>query len=254
MDNTSDTAEHEERSDGADSPDREPKGESAGEEAKEQLVSEAQVHAPAEGERSSPDYMDTRDGDRRSSSSSSSSSDEEEEEVKAEKEEVKVEEEVKAEEVVEEKAEVEPEPAVEEVEVNGEAHGGSRRSSSSSSSSASHGDPGDDPPRTREEDNAEDGMLMAYTHHDTGTEQEETVDYTLKTLESVTLDESSAAPDDPNQPDVALFVKVRQKAHISGNTFTLQFAKRPLEDILCLYCWLLIMGTPTLHSTDLKPP
>lgn len=245
MDNTSDTAEHEERSDGADSPDKEPKGESAGEEAKEQLVSEAQVHAPAEGERSSPDYMDTRDGDRHSSSSSSSSSDEEEE-VKAEKEEVKVEEEVKA--------EVEPEPAVEEVEVNGEAHGGSRRSSSSSSSSASHGDPGDDPPRTREEDNAEDGMLMAYTHHDTGTEQEETVDYTLKTLESVTLDESSAAPDDPNEPDVALFVKVRQKAHISGNTFTLRFAKRPLEDILCLYCWLLIMGTPTLHSTDLKPP
>ena len=237
MDNISDTVEHEERSDGADSPDREPKGESAGEEAKEQLVSEAQVHAPAEGERSSPDYMDTRDGDRHSSSSSSSSSDEEEEvkaekeevkveeEVKAEKEEVKVEEEVKAEEVVEEKAEVEPEPVV---EVNGEAHDGSRRSSSSSASSASAGDPGDDPPRTREEDNAEDGMLMAYTHHDTGTDQEETVDYTLKTLESVTLDESSAAPDDPSQPDVALFVKVRQKTHISDNTFTLQFAKRPL--------------------------
>ncbi|XP_030260926.1 chloride intracellular channel protein 5b isoform X1 [Sparus aurata] len=229
MDNTSDTAEHEERSDGADSPDKEPKGESAGEEAKEQLVSEAQVHAPAEGERSSPDYMDTRDGDRHSSSSSSSSSDEEEE-AKAEKEEVKVEEEVKAEEVVEEKAEVEPEPAVEEVEVNGEAHGGSRRSSSSSSSSASHGDPGDDPPRTREEDNAEDGMLMAYTHHDTGTEQEETVDYTLKTLESVTLDESSAAPDDPNEPDVALFVKAGNDGESIGNC--------PFSQRLFMILWL----------------
>lgn len=193
MDNISDTVEHEERSDGADSPDREPRGGSAGEEAKEQLVSEAQVHAPAEGERS---YMDTRD--RHSSSSSSSSSDDEEEEVKVEEEEVKAE-------------EAEPEPVeVEVVEVNGEAHDGSRRSSSSSASSASPGDPCDDPPRTREEDNAEDGMLMAYTHHDTATGQEETVDYTLKTLESVTLDESSAAPDDPNQPDVALFVKVRQ--------------------------------------------
>ncbi len=205
MDNIYDTtvdggSVHEERSDGADSPDREPKYENSGE-ATEQLYSEVQVHAYAGVERSSPDYMDTRDGNRQSSSSSSSSDDEE----------VKEEEEVKA--------EVEPEPVVEVQveEVNGEAHGGSRRSSASSASSASPGDPCDDPPRIQEEDNTEDGMLMAYTRRDTETKPEESVDYSLMTLENVNLDESSAAPADPSQPDISLFVKVRNTCRSAEN-------------------------------------
>lgn len=197
MDNISDIVDdksvHEERSDGADSPDREPEYENSGE-AKEQLYSEVLVHASAEGERSSPDYMDTRDGKERSCSSSSSSSDDEG---------------VKAEEVAERKIEVEQESVV---EVNGEAHDGSRRSSASSASSASPRDPCDDPPiqpRIHDEDNAEDGMLMAHTHPTTDIKPEEPVEYSLKTLENVTLDESSAAPADPSQPDISLYVKVR---------------------------------------------
>lgn len=198
MDNISDTVEsvHEERSDGADSPDREPKYENSGE-AKEQLYSEVQVHASAEGERSSPDYMDTRDGKERSCSSSSSSSDEEG---------------AKAEEVAERKVEVEQEPVA---EVNGDAHGGSRRSSASS---ASPRDPCDDPPiqpRIHDDDNAEDGMLMAYAHPTADIKPEEPVEYGLKTLENVTLDESSAAPADPSQPDISLYVKVRN-THCTG--------------------------------------
>lgn len=75
-----------------------------------------------------------------------------------------------------------------------EARNGSRRSSTSSDSSA-------------EEDNAEDGMLMAYSHPKVDSEPQESVDYTLKTLN--TLDETSSAPADPNQPNIALYIKVR---------------------------------------------
>ncbi|XP_070781733.1 chloride intracellular channel protein 5b isoform X1 [Enoplosus armatus] len=219
MDNIYDTVDernvHEERSDGADSPDREPKHESSG----EQLYSEVQVHASAGAERGSPDYIDTRDGDKHSSSSSSSSDDED----------VKEEKEVKAEEVAEEVAE---EKAA--VEVNGEAHDGSRRSSSASSaSSASPGDPCDDPPiqpRIQEEDNAEDGMLMAYTNPSSDTKPEESVDYSLKTLENVTLDESSAAAADPSQPDISLFVKAGNDGESIGNC--------PFSQRLFMILWL----------------
>ncbi|CAK6962687.1 chloride intracellular channel protein 5b isoform X5 [Scomber scombrus] len=238
MDNMHETVDegavHEERRDGAESPDREPTCESSG----EQLCSEVQVHASAEAAQGSPDYMDTRDEDKHSCSSSSSSDDdeakpekvaEESEEVKAEEvkteevkseevktEEVKTEEvkteEVKAEEVKTEELQREPEPVVEVQveEVNGEVHSGSRRSSASSASSASPGDPCDDPPiqpKTLEEDNADDGMLMAYTHTSTDSSPEESVEYSLDTLENVSLDESSAAPADPNQPGISLFVK-----------------------------------------------
>ena len=189
---------HEEPRNGADSPRRDTSGE-----AREQLCGEVQVHVSAGGERSSPDYMDIRDGDRRHSGSSHSSSDNDEAEA----------------EEAEKKASataMEPEPvAGAKVEqVNGEAHDGSRRSSASSASSASPGDPCDDPPlrpRTPDEDNAEDGLMMAYAHPNTDTKPEECVDYSLKTLESVTLDERSAAPADPSLPDVSLFVRVRDR-------------------------------------------
>ncbi|XP_038582596.1 chloride intracellular channel protein 5b [Micropterus salmoides] len=200
----------EERRDGADSPDREPNYEKSGE-AKEQLYSQVQVHASAEAARGLSDYMDTRDGDKQSCSSSSSSDEEE----------------VKADAVTEEKAEVKVE------EVNGKAHDGSRRSSASSVSSASHGDLCDEPPiqpRTLEEDNAEDGMLMAYTHHNIDNNPGESVDYSLKTLENVTLDESSAAPPDPSQPDISLFVKAGNDGESIGNC--------PFSQRLFMILWL----------------
>lgn len=140
MDNVYETVDersvHSSSSDRSDSPDKDPQYENTGE-AREQLYSEVDVHAAAEDELSTPDYMDIREEDKHDSSSSSSSEDEEEraEEVAEEAEEVRAE------------PEPEPEPAVEvEVEVNGEEHDGSRRSSSSSSSSSSAGDPCDDPP------------------------------------------------------------------------------------------------------------
>ncbi|XP_062293802.1 chloride intracellular channel protein 5b isoform X1 [Scomber scombrus] len=261
MDNMHETVDegavHEERRDGAESPDREPTCESSG----EQLCSEVQVHASAEAAQGSPDYMDTRDEDKHSCSSSSSSDDdeakpekvaEESEEVKAEEvkteevkseevktEEVKTEEvkteEVKAEEVKTEELQREPEPVVEVQveEVNGEVHSGSRRSSASSASSASPGDPCDDPPiqpKTLEEDNADDGMLMAYTHTSTDSSPEESVEYSLDTLENVSLDESSAAPADPNQPGISLFVKAGNDGESIGNC--------PFSQRLFMILWL----------------
>ncbi|XP_034435471.1 chloride intracellular channel protein 5b isoform X8 [Hippoglossus hippoglossus] len=218
---------HEERRDGADSPDSETKSEGSGE-AKAQLLSAVQVHAPAEGESCSSDYLEIRDGDRHSSSSSSSSDDEDEGKDMGAAE-------PKVEEVTVEPA-VEPEVAVTVVEqVNGEAHDASRRSSASSSassaSSASPGDPCEDPPiqpKTEEKDTAEDGMLMAYTHPDT--KPEESVDYSLKTLESVSLDESSAAPADPGQPDIALFVRAGNDGESIGNC--------PFSQRLFMILWL----------------
>lgn len=206
---------HEKRSDGADSPDPEPKYENSGG-AKEQLYSDVQVHVCAEEERSSPLYMDIRDGDKQSSSSSSSSDDEE----------------AKAEGV----AEVRVEPVVQVEEMNGEAHEGSRRSSASSASSASPGDPCDDPPiqpRIQEEENAENGMLMAYTHPNNDSTPEESVDYSLKTLENVTLDESSAAPADPSQPDISLFVKVRSTLRLQRTKQSPQGLTWPGQASVC---------------------
>lgn len=159
----------EEHRDGAHSPEHDPKRES---------YSEVQVHVSADApQHNSLDYMDTREDDQHSSSSSSSSGEEEREEKEAGRDE---------------------EPAVEvEVEkVNGD---GSRRSSSASSTSP--GDPCDDAPiqpRFLEEENTEDGMLMAHS-----SKPDESVDYRLATLED------DGAPADPSQPDISLYVKVR---------------------------------------------
>ncbi|XP_022626206.1 chloride intracellular channel protein 5-like [Seriola dumerili] len=224
MDNIYETIDegnlHVERRDGADSPDREPRCESSGE-AREQLYSEVHVHASAGEERGSPDYMEIRE-DRHSCSSPSSSDDDEVKEKEVEHKVAAV-------------VEPEPEPVAElKVEqVNGEAHDGSRRSSASSASSASNGDPCDDPPvqpRFLEEDNAEDGMLMAYTHFNTDPKPEESVDYSLKTLENVTLDESSAAPADPSQPEISLFVKAGSDGESIGNC--------PFSQRLFMILWL----------------
>ncbi|XP_059212900.1 chloride intracellular channel protein 5b isoform X1 [Centropristis striata] len=218
MDNNSEHegSVHEERRDGADSPDRE-----AGDEAQQQRCSEVTVHVSAEGERSSPVYMETRDEDKQDSSSSSSSSDDEE---------ANVYEVVKAEEEAE--VSVDPEPEVEvEVkveEVNGETHDGSRRSSASSASSASPGDPSDDPPiqpRIQEEDTEENGLVLS-----ADITPEQSGDFSLQTLESLSVDESSAAAADPSQPDIALFVKAGNDGESIGNC--------PFSQRLFMILWL----------------
>ncbi|XP_060947804.1 chloride intracellular channel protein 5b [Limanda limanda] len=243
----------EERRDGADSPDSDTKSEGSGEK-KEQLLSEAQVHAPAEAESCSSDYLEVRDRDKHSSSSSSSSEDEDDgkdekaaepkvEEVTVEpavtvEPEVQVTMEPKVEVTVEPAVTMEPEVEVPLVEqVNGEVHDASRRSSSSSSaSSASPEDPCEDPPiqpKTEEKDPAEEAMLMADTHPDTDTKPEESVDFSLKTLEIVSLEESSSAPADPadpGQPDIALFVKAGNDGESIGNC--------PFSQRLFMILWL----------------
>ncbi|XP_034554827.1 chloride intracellular channel protein 5b [Notolabrus celidotus] len=201
MENLYETVEersvHDSSSDRSDSPAGEHKYENTGE-AVEPLYSEVDVHASAGPELGSPDYMEIREEDKHSSSSSSSSEDEEEkaEEVAEEIEEVKAE--------VEPESEPEPEPVV-KVEVNGDVHDGSRRSSSSSSSSSSAGDPCDDPPI-------------------------QTVEESLSTLESVTLDESSAAPADPGHPEISLFVKAGNDGESIGNC--------PFSQRLFMILWL----------------
>ncbi|XP_076016349.1 chloride intracellular channel protein 5-like isoform X2 [Genypterus blacodes] len=188
-------------------------------EAKALLIGEVLVHVPAEQERASPDYMDTREGKENgdksgSSSSSSSSSSSDDEEVKEEA--VKVEEpKVKVEVKVEE-----PEAKVEVEEANSESAAGSRRSSTSSSSSSSasshHGDPCDDPPITQPDPEP--------------CTPEVCVESLVETLEEIYLDESGAAPADPNQPEIALFVKAGNDGESIGNC--------PFSQRLFMILWL----------------
>lgn len=180
MDNTSDNEKKVRGDRGSDSSHSSSDSEHGGSgEAAVQVHSPVQVHAPADEERSSPDYMETRDREERSRSSSSSSSSDDEQEKP--------------------KVEVEATPAVEPLEeVNGEAHDGSRRSSSSSASSASPSDPCDDPPNPPSKDDGVDGLLLAL-------KQQDSVEHSAVTLDKVTVD----APADPSQPLITLFVKVR---------------------------------------------
>ncbi|XP_061785195.1 chloride intracellular channel protein 5b isoform X1 [Nerophis lumbriciformis] len=185
---------------------RRDRSDSSGSENQRSEISQVQVHVSTQEEHATPDYMDTKDGDARSrssSSSSSSSSSHEEEEKEAV---VKVEDAPKEPDVVHhEEAKLE------------EMNGGSRRSSASSASSASP-----------KEDNAEDGMLMAYKHSDT--KAEESVDYSLKTLENVSLDESSVAPAEPAHPEISLFVKAGIDGESIGNC--------PFSQRLFMILWL----------------
>ncbi|XP_051909424.1 chloride intracellular channel protein 5b isoform X1 [Hippocampus zosterae] len=174
----------------------------------EVTVDDVMVHVLDKDEHTSPDYMDTRDGDKRSrSSSSSSSSSSHDEEEKAQ---VKVEEKTK--EVTEMKTVVQ-ETKAEMVS------DGSRRSSSSSSSP--------------EEDNAEDGMMMAYKHHESNSKlatEEQAVDYSIKTLENLTLDQSALAPVEPAHPEISLFVKAGSDGESIGNC--------PFSQRLFMILWL----------------
>lgn len=179
-------------------------------EVKEAVYSEVEVHV--EHERSSPDYINTRETppeEQRSGkgdeSHSSSSSEDEEEKTEAQP-----------------KVCLAQEEEAVPMEINGEVNT-SRRSSTSSSSSEDAGDPCDDPPRSPlHEDNVEDGLLMAYERpDDSSPEPEEIVDYSLKTVEASPVEETKVV--DPTQPDISLFVKVG-------------FLKKPkkVTKILCL--------------------
>ncbi|KAJ8355516.1 hypothetical protein SKAU_G00183100 [Synaphobranchus kaupii] len=200
------------------------------------IYSEVQVHAAAgDGVRTSPDYMDTRETGEESkkahddsqsssdsdeekaeaarvkedSSSSSSSSSEDEEEKEKEEKEQKNEQETEKEEVVA------PVPQ----EVNGDA--AEPGDSSSSSSSSEHGDDSSSP---MDEDNADSGMLMAYTMSDS--KPEETVDYSLKPAD----DDAEEGNADPNQPAISLFVRAGSDGESIGNC--------PFSQRLFMILWL----------------
>ncbi|XP_077443844.1 chloride intracellular channel protein 5b isoform X1 [Stigmatopora argus] len=170
----------------------------------EVTVDDVTVHVSAEEQHTSPEYMDTRDGEKRSRSSSSSSS------SSSHKEEQKTQKSVETSNV----STLEKIP-LHETKAE-EVNGGSRRSSSSSSSS-------------RRADNAEDGMLMAYKHRDEAA-KEDLVDYSIMTLENVVLDENSLAPVGPGDPEVSLYVKAGSDGESIGNC--------PFSQRLFMILWL----------------
>lgn len=69
------------------------------------------------------------------------------------------------------------------------------------------GEPCDD--EHLQEDNAEDGMMMAFSlpKGRSAQQQEEVVEYSLKPVQNNNVEEEEK-PTDPNQPEIALFVKV----------------------------------------------
>ncbi|XP_071268483.1 chloride intracellular channel protein 5-like isoform X1 [Salvelinus alpinus] len=182
-------------------------------EVEDALHREEQVYSSLRGKRSSPDYMDTRDppeqtaapaAEKDCSSSSFLYGNNEEDKCTVEKMKLAA----KVESVL---------------QVNGDG-AGSRRSSSSSSSSSMH------------EGNLQDRLVDAYSHSEkslSDKEEEEPVDYSLKTietLEAVTLDEDSDTPDDPNAPEISLFVKAGSDGESIGNC--------PFSQRLFMILWL----------------
>lgn len=170
----------------------------------EHVYSEIQVHAAQEEDGEQNDAHDSA----RSSSSSSSSSGDEDEEGKGETVVLEV-----TPEIQEETAE-----AIPEIKVNGadlkddhddEHKADSRRSSTSSASSASAGEAA--PPAVEEIIQPEAEVL-------------------IQTLENTTLDENSAAPAEPAQPDIALFVKAGSDGESIGNC--------PFSQRLFMILWL----------------
>uniref|UniRef100_A0A8C1TY41 Chloride intracellular channel protein n=1 Tax=Cyprinus carpio TaxID=7962 RepID=A0A8C1TY41_CYPCA len=94
-----------------------------------------------------------------------------------------------------------------------------------SSSLEETGDPCDDQPSLVHED-----LLMAYSLPEDGSpEPEEVVDYSLKEVENSTVEETAAVPD-PNQPNIALFVKAGCDGESIGNC--------PFSQRLFMILWL----------------
>uniref|UniRef100_A0A8C1VLS3 Chloride intracellular channel protein n=1 Tax=Cyprinus carpio TaxID=7962 RepID=A0A8C1VLS3_CYPCA len=94
-----------------------------------------------------------------------------------------------------------------------------------SSSFEETGDPCDDQPSLVHED-----LLMAYSLPEDGSpEPEEVVDYSLKDVENSTVEEPAAVPD-PDQPNIALFVKAGCDGESIGNC--------PFSQRLFMILWL----------------
>ncbi|XP_059354264.1 chloride intracellular channel protein 5-like isoform X1 [Carassius carassius] len=94
-----------------------------------------------------------------------------------------------------------------------------------SSSFEETGDPYDDQPSL-----VHDDLLMAYSLPEDGSpEPEEVVDYSLKDVENSTVEELAAVPD-PNQPNIALFVKAGCDGESIGNC--------PFSQRLFMILWL----------------
>uniref|UniRef100_A0A8C2CWB5 Chloride intracellular channel protein n=1 Tax=Cyprinus carpio TaxID=7962 RepID=A0A8C2CWB5_CYPCA len=94
-----------------------------------------------------------------------------------------------------------------------------------SSSLEETGDPCDDQPSLVHED-----LLMAYSLPEDGSpEPEEVVDYSLKEVENSTVEETATVPD-PNQPNIALFVKAGCDGESIGNC--------PFSQRLFMILWL----------------
>ncbi|XP_077567390.1 chloride intracellular channel protein 5b isoform X1 [Stigmatopora nigra] len=167
----------------------------------EVTVDDVMVHVSAEEQHPSPDYIDTRDGEKRNRSSSSSSS------SSRHKEEQKTPKSVEPIDVLAIEKMLLQETKAEEV------NGRSRLSSSSSSTP----------------DNAVDGMMMAYKHRDEPP-KEESVDYSIMTLENVVLDQNSLAPVGPGDPEVLLYVKAGSDGESIGNC--------PFSQRLFMILWL----------------
>lgn len=104
---------------------------------------------------------------------------------------------------------------------DGDGYGSGR-----SSSLENYGDPCDDQPSL-----AQDDLLMAFSLPEDGSpEPEEIVDYSLKNMESCAAAEETTEVADPNQPQVALFVKAGSDGESIGNC--------PFSQRLFMILWL----------------
>ncbi|XP_051500723.1 chloride intracellular channel protein 5b isoform X1 [Myxocyprinus asiaticus] len=147
-------------------------------------------------QRPSQDYMDTK-GDTQEEEPQSSPSSEQEEKTESQMEVVAV------------------------SQRNGDRNGPRR----SSCASEGTGDPCNDPPLSIHDD-----LLMAYSlPEDSSPEPEEIVDYSLKNVENSAVEETTTVID-PDQPDIALFVKAGTDGESIGNC--------PFSQRLFMILWL----------------
>ncbi|KAJ8270476.1 hypothetical protein GJAV_G00115230 [Gymnothorax javanicus] len=193
-------------------------------EGNDAICSEVQVHAAG----SSPDYMDTRDGEageaeesKKADDSSSSDSDEEKTKVAPVKEESSSSSSEDEEEKEQEKEEVKE---VGEAQVTEQVEADPARSRSSSSSSSS--EHGDDLASPIDENKADSDMLMAYSLSDDKSSEPEEVDNSFKSTDSDAVEDNS----DPNQPEISLFVRAGSDGESIGNC--------PFSQRLFMILWL----------------
>ncbi|XP_036406114.1 nucleolin 2-like [Megalops cyprinoides] len=179
------------------------------------IYTDVEVHAATDdNDRSSPDYMDTREiaqGDASQTSEESKKEDDDSDSAESSQEEkVETAAEVQEDSSSSSSEDEEEKEAPRVQKVNGDA--AALESSSSSSSEQGEpaepasADPCDDTPVHMDEDNADDGLMMAYSIPPSKVnEPEEIVDYSLKPAENDTVVEDNS---DPTQPEISLFVRL----------------------------------------------